>query len=69
MITDDQAKAVAACMRYLTDCEQWRVGVLDGVPVVFCPVEPLLATIQAELQLIEQIGKDVAVTRAEPGGT
>ena len=69
MITDDQAKAVLACMRYLTDCEQWRVGVLDGVRVVICPVQPLLTTIRAELQLIEQIGKDVAVTRAEPGGT
>lgn len=62
MITDDQAKAVAACMRYLTDCEQWRVGVLDGVRVVVCPVEPLLATIQAELRLIEQLGKDTSAT-------
>jgi hypothetical protein len=68
MITADQAKAVAVCMRYLTDCEPWRVAVIDGVQVVFCPVEPLLTTIQAELRLIEQIGEDVAVTRAEPGG-
>jgi hypothetical protein len=44
-------------MRYLTDCEQWRVDVLDGVRVVVCPVGPLLATIQAELRLIEQLGK------------
>lgn len=69
MITDDQAKAVAACMCYLTGCGQWRVGVLDGVRVVICPVEPLLTTIRVELRLIEQICEDVAVTNAEPGGT
>lgn len=53
-----KSKLTVMLMCYLTESTLWRTGSMDGVEVIFAPINPLLVAIRDVMQRLQDEDKE-----------